>query len=171
MAIDVVMQTWREIESRSEHSFFLSSYWIASWLRAVRPDALLFLASSRDGAVGAALIARAPRSIRNPLRQQYRLHETGTEITDGLFIEYNGVLADRAVATEVLGKIVAAFERHAVTTFARMFRPQLIISAATSDFAATLQSLYPQVEVCRRDHSPFVDLARLRNEGDHFSKH
>src|SRR5262245_41157468 len=93
---------WRELEQRADNSFFVSWYWIGAWLRAVRPAAS-FVVVKRDGvAIACALIARAPRSLRNPLRAEYRLHETGDTLTDGLFVEYNGILAARG---EVAGAL------------------------------------------------------------------
>ena len=157
-----VTQTWRAIERESEHAFFLGSEWMLAWLQAVKPDASLYLASRRGVPAGAALIVRSRWSVHSPLRRQYRLHETGVARTDGLCIEYNGVIADRTLAREVVAAILAELKRQAANSWVQFIPAYLIVSAATTEFAAWVRAEYPGVEILRRDRSPFVDLVKLR---------
>ena len=118
--LSAVEAAWRQIEERADNSFFVSSYWIKAWLRAAAPSGTLFVASREGSPVGAALVVRAPRSLRNPLRTQYRLHETGVMRTDGLFVEYNAVLADPALAAQVLPAILSALKGEAQSGWGRI---------------------------------------------------
>lgn len=165
-----VAQTWREIEAESENAFFLGSEWMSAWLQVVKPGASFFLASRRGVPAGAALIVRSPWSIHNPLRRQYRLHETGDARIDGVFIEYNGVIADRALAREAVVAILAELKRQSQNSWLQFIPAYLTVSAATTQFAAWVQAEYPGVEILRRDRSPFVDLVKLRATGLPFLK-
>lgn len=102
-------RAWTELEGRSDSSFFLSWTWIGSWL-AQMPDGIQpqLLAASR-GAELVGLAVFCPRRRRRfgvlPSRC-WMLHETGDRSYDRLFMEYNGVLADRRVADKVTDAIL-----------------------------------------------------------------
>lgn len=149
-------------------SFFLSASWILAWTRATSARPILFRAT-RDGfPVGAALVTRAPFNPRHPLRVQYRLHETGIARTDGLFIEFNGVLAEPALAGEVFSSVLDTLRGRKAVSWLRFLPHELIVSAAAPAFAAAVLARTPGVEVFRRDKSPFADLATLRAAGQTF---
>jgi CelD/BcsL family acetyltransferase involved in cellulose biosynthesis len=97
-------QRWTELEERADASFFLSWLWIGNWLdclpQGVRPHVMM---ARRNGkVVGLAILC--PRTLWRFgfLRTHcWFLHETGDELYDRLFIEYNGILADRSCADAV----------------------------------------------------------------------
>ncbi|KAA0575018.1 GNAT family N-acetyltransferase [Azospirillum sp. Sh1] len=95
---------WTELESRADSSFFLSWTWIGSWL-AQMPDGIephLLVALRGDEAVGLAVLCPRVRRRFGVLHSRcWMLHETGDRSYDRLFMEYNGILADRRVADEV----------------------------------------------------------------------
>lgn len=97
-------QAWTDLESRADSSFFLSWTWIGSWL-AQMPDGIepnLLVALRGDEAVGLAVLCPRVRRRFGLLPSRcWMLHETGDRSYDRLFMEYNGILADRRVADEV----------------------------------------------------------------------
>lgn len=156
---------WREIEDQADNSFFLSGHWINAWLQAARPNGFLIVAYCRGAPAGAAIAVRAPRSLRNPLRNQYRLHETGDHQVDGLFIEYNGVIGARPVTTKILSAMLSALEEATAKTLLQSIAvPHLIINAASPEFVDLVRRQYKNATVLRRDRSPFIDFERLRRE-------
>ncbi|WP_052710285.1 GNAT family N-acetyltransferase [Azospirillum thiophilum] len=100
----VLAGMWTELESRSDSSFFLSWTWIGPWL-ALMPTGVepQLLVARRDGeTVGLALLCPRLRRRFGLLRsRRWMLHETGDRSYDRLFMEYNGILADRRFADEV----------------------------------------------------------------------
>jgi CelD/BcsL family acetyltransferase involved in cellulose biosynthesis len=167
-SVAAVEAAWRQIEDRAGASFFVSACWIGAWMRAASPHGMLFVASREGRAVGAAVLVRAPRSLRNPWRNEYRLHETGDGRVDGLFVEYNSLLAERELLPAVQGALLSALKREAGTKLAAIAGSRLVVNAATPDFAAAVLEQCPGTVIFRRDKSPFVDLARLRREGTAF---
>ncbi|MBP6013228.1 MAG: GNAT family N-acetyltransferase [Alphaproteobacteria bacterium] len=162
------VQVWNALQGNGAASFFLSTDWILAWLKAAHVAPTLFRALQGGAVVGAALIARSPFNFRHPLRIQHRLHETGVARTDGVFIEFNGVLSKPAFAGDVFAAIVDALRVRRAQSWTRFLPHELIVSAAAPAFAADVLARVPRAEVFRRDKSPFADLAALRAAGQSF---
>lgn len=98
-------ELWTDLERRADGSFFLSWQWIGNWLASLphgtRPHALV---ARREGdVVGLALLCPRTQWRFGLLRTRcWLLHETGERTFDRLFVEYNGILADRRCADAVL---------------------------------------------------------------------
>ena len=97
--LDRLERLWRDLESRADGSFFLSWGWIGCWLERLPPQVRpgLLVARHDDDEVVALAVLVLQRSVRHrfvPSRGIY-LNETGAPQYDQLFVEYNGVLADR----------------------------------------------------------------------------
>lgn len=95
---DALKPMWTDLEQRSDGSFFLSWHWIGPWL-ATLPAGIhphLMIASRAGEPIGLALLCPRRRRRLGVLRsRRWMLHETGDRAYDRLFMEYNGVLADR----------------------------------------------------------------------------
>lgn len=91
---------WRELENRSEISFFTSWSWIGSWLGCLPSDVhpMLLRARLNGRLIGAGIVVGSvmwkARCI--PMRV-WRLNETGRPELDKLTIEYNGLVIDDTV--------------------------------------------------------------------------
>ncbi|WP_235720795.1 GNAT family N-acetyltransferase [Magnetospirillum molischianum] len=95
-------QMWRELEIRSDASFFLRWHWIGAWIEAMGMPTGQVLVRRGDEIVGLALIHRSPDRWFGPLRRPALwLHEAGDPRLRSVAIEYNGVLADRTVSSSV----------------------------------------------------------------------
>ncbi|SLN69144.1 GNAT family N-acetyltransferase [Oceanibacterium hippocampi] len=97
---------WRALEARADGRFFLSWPWIGTLIALAGPPSHCL--RIRDGAetVGLALVYAAPGNPR-----ALHLNETGDPAKDTIYIEYNGLLADRrigAAAVEVAMQVLRA---------------------------------------------------------------
>src|SRR5258705_2675894 len=102
MLIEVSMETldciarletsWKELEARATHSFYLSWLWIGTWLRhlpkAAQPHVLVARASGKI--VGLAIICRRRAwGLGLHAGTRWLLNETGDTRFDRFDIEYN----------------------------------------------------------------------------------
>src|SRR5262245_50044668 len=96
--LDQLESMWRELESRAEPSFFLSWYWMGTWLAESRAHPRLLVVRRNDVIVGLALIGQdCPRF--GPLRlPRIYLNQAGAPEFDCVCIEYNDILVDRTIA-------------------------------------------------------------------------
>ena len=102
--------SWKELEARATHSFYLSWLWIGTWLRhlpeGAQPHVLVARASSKI--VGLAIICRRRAWSFGPRAgARWLLNESGDTRFDRLWIEYNHILAERSLADAI---IVACLE-------------------------------------------------------------
>ncbi len=103
---------WRDLESRSSCSFFLTWPWIGTWigLLPARCDARLLLAYSGTRPVGAAIFVKARRRLGPiPICDAWHLHAMGNETDDNLYIEHNDFLIDRDHGDDVRKAMIAAW--------------------------------------------------------------
>lgn len=158
------LDAWKAIESDADHDFFLGHVWIGAWQQVAKPVGDCYLATSDGAPVGAAIISNPPGNLRSALRAEYRMHETGIAGVDGLYIEYNGILARPEFARECLTSIVDALRRKPKNPLQRLAPTFLIVSAASPGFTRLMQKTFPDVRIFRKEKSPFVALDRLRTE-------
>jgi CelD/BcsL family acetyltransferase involved in cellulose biosynthesis len=91
-------RSWRDLEARSDASFFLSWAWIATWLAMLPPSVQpRLLQATRGGRlVGMGLLVPGwTRRCRWLPVRCWLLHESGLPALDTLTIEYNDFLLDR----------------------------------------------------------------------------
>ncbi|WP_245311911.1 MULTISPECIES: GNAT family N-acetyltransferase [Bradyrhizobium] len=156
--------SWKELEARVTHSFFLSWLWIGTWLRHIpdgaRPHVLV--ARSSGKIVGLAIICRRRAWSLGPhARTRWLLNETGDTRFDRLFIEYNGILAEQSDAIISAGL-------NALTS--RLHRSdQLVLSGIDPDLEATASRAAGRAglvtEVKKADAALWVDFAPVRQRG------
>lgn len=91
---------WRDLEARSDISFFTSWSWIGAWLRSlpadIQPHLLRANLHGRVMALGVVVptVIRKARCI--PIKV-WLLNETGRPALDDITIEYNGLVVDDTV--------------------------------------------------------------------------
>lgn len=100
-----VAQEWCALEQHSvNHSFFLSWYWIGSWLRSLpeRIQPLLVRIKSGDRTIGLGVTVRGNAPVLKLFHlPQITLNATGEPGLDRIAIEYNGFLAASGQAEKV----------------------------------------------------------------------
>lgn len=103
-AREQLQHDWRELEQRSQGSFFTSWTWIGAWLESLPHDIQpVLLRASRQGRVmgmGILVSAMQRKAKLIPIKTWY-LHETGRPALDNITIEYNGLLVDDLVRDEL----------------------------------------------------------------------
>ena len=159
--------SWKELEARVTHSFFLSWLWIGTWLRHI-PDGAqpqVLVARSSSKIVGLAIVCRRRAwSLWPHARARWLLNETGDTRFDRLFIEYNNILAEQSAAIIPAGLA-------ALTSRLRR-SDQLVLSGIDPDLelaacrAAGLAGLVTEVK--QADAAPWVDFAKVRQQGGNY---
>lgn len=160
---------WTELETRAPRSFYLCWLWVGTWLkhlpRGARPYVLVARASGRT--VGLAIVCRRTVWSLGPYgRTRWLLNETGDARFDRLFIEYNGILAERALAAPVMAACLDALA-HSLSASDELvlsgIDPDLEADAARAAGRAGLVTEVRQADVAR-----WVDFTKVRkNNGDY----
>lgn len=98
--LDEVERHWRDLQERSDISFFTSWTWIGAWLRnlppEVQPRLLLARLNGRWMGAGILVLSTVIKARCVPMRV-WHLHETGRPDLDKITIEYNGLVIDDTV--------------------------------------------------------------------------
>lgn len=157
---------WTDLEQRADGSFFLSWQWIGNWLASLPPGTRPHALVARRGGqvVGLALLCPRTQWRFGVLRTRcWLLHETGERTFDRLFVEYNGILADRSCAGAVLAACFDWLGRR-LTNWDELVLGGLEPEAeAAVRLAAARQGHTLQVRVA--DSCQWVDLDGVRRQG------
>jgi CelD/BcsL family acetyltransferase involved in cellulose biosynthesis len=160
---------WRALETRSDASFFQSWGWIGCWLHHLPPDRHPIAAVARRGdeivGLGVFLSRHERRHGILPTRT-LRLHESGEPALDQLFVEHNGLLADRAHAPSVWAAVLGLLTRRGGWDQVRL--PGLAGHTVRLCLAAA-RAQGCDVGVQHRRRSAHLDLAALRRSGRHLA--
>jgi CelD/BcsL family acetyltransferase involved in cellulose biosynthesis len=93
---------WQSLQARAQVTVFLSWQWIGQWLEAYTPDAQVLRVMQGQRLVGlGVLVASDERRHRIITSRSLRLHQTGQEEQDQIWIEYNGFLAEKGCEDKV----------------------------------------------------------------------
>ncbi|MCC8980019.1 GNAT family N-acetyltransferase [Bradyrhizobium acaciae] len=161
--------SWKELEERATRSFYLSWLWIGTWLkhlpRGAQPHVLVARISGRT--VGLAIVCqRTVWSFGPQGRARWLLNETGDARFDRLFIEYNGILAERALVAPVTAACLDALA-HSLSV-----SDELVLSGIDLNFetvasrAAGGAGLLTEVRAA--DVARWVDFTKIREKsGDY----
>jgi CelD/BcsL family acetyltransferase involved in cellulose biosynthesis len=160
---------WKELEARAAHSFYLSWLWIGTWLRhlpkGTEPHVLTARASGRI--VGLAIICRRRAWQLGPqARRRWLLNETGDARFDRLFIEDNGILAERSSADAVSAACLEAVMQLMRSS------DEFVLSGIDPDVEVAAHravcSFGFVTEVKAADTAPWVDFAEVRRRGGNY---
>lgn len=100
-------QQWRALEARAVNPFFLSWYWIGTWMQVMQPSVVLLRGVQNDSVQLLALFVQDKTRIKGFIPvTRLMLHRTGNEEQDQIWIEYNGLLHSQAVTTEQLADAI-----------------------------------------------------------------
>lgn len=161
--------SWRELETRANHSFYLSWLWIGTWLRHLPQNAQphVLVARSSNTIVGLAIICRRCAWSFGPYtRARWLLNETGDARFDRLFIEYNHILADRSLSDAVMVACLEALTRRL------RHRDQLVLSGICPDMESAARRTAGQAklvtEVKQADTAQWIDFASIHQKGGNY---
>ena len=161
--------SWKELEARATHSFYLSWLWIGTWLRhlpeGAQPHVLVARASSKI--VGLAIICRRRAWSFGPhARARWLLNETGDTRFDRLCIEYNNILSERSMADAIIVACLEALThrlRHSDQLVLSGIDPDLELAACRTAGRAGLVT-----EVKQADTARWIDFAKVRQQGGNY---
>jgi CelD/BcsL family acetyltransferase involved in cellulose biosynthesis len=166
--------SWKALEARATHSFYLSWLWIGTWLRhlpeGAQPHVLVARtvnAASSSKIVGLAIICRRRAWSFGPhARARWLLNETGDTRFDRLFIEYNNILAELSLADAVRVVCVDALThrlRHSDQLVLSGIDPDLELAACRTAGRAKLVT-----EVKEADMARWIDFAKVHEKGGNY---
>ncbi len=151
---------WRDLESRSDATLFTSWSWIGAWLHTLPGSCSprLLVARAAGHIVGLGVVVPSRNYILKWIPSKcWKLNRSGMRELDNLMIEYNGILADRAMARAV---------RHRAIDFllAESGRPCVdlgLADAEHAEIASTTNSWVRSRMVTKRTY--VVDLDKVRH--------
>jgi CelD/BcsL family acetyltransferase involved in cellulose biosynthesis len=162
-ALDALQTEWRELESRTDLSFFQSWAWMGAWLRTLPADLepLICRTFLGERLVGlAAFIRRRTTSLRFLPARVALLSQTGSDAQDAITIEHNGIACatehESACLTSILNNLLAG----------RSPLDEVIASGLTDERATLYQAVAQRMgavsRVAARRPYFYVNLAAVR---------
>ncbi len=101
-SLEQLKEEWLQLESQSNCSFFLSWSWISTWLSTYNLSVDVLQVQSHEEVVGLALLIKNKERRFGVLNStRLLLHETGIPALDQIWIEYNGILTNKANHSEI----------------------------------------------------------------------
>ncbi|HJU20808.1 MAG TPA: GNAT family N-acetyltransferase [Stellaceae bacterium] len=153
---DRLGELWRDLEQRSDGSFFQSWAWTGCRAAERFPDPVLLAARRGGVVVAAALFNRRLRPLLPPI---LFLGESGDRRHDDIFIEHNGVLIERGQPPSLLA---ACLERAVGGSVGAARRRRLVISGTGEDHLTAARACGWPLRIRAVQPAPFVDLEALR---------
>jgi CelD/BcsL family acetyltransferase involved in cellulose biosynthesis len=161
--------SWKELEARAAHPFYLSWLWIGTWLRHLPKDAQPHVLTARRAGttVGLAVVCRRRAWSFGPrARARWFLNESGDARFDRLFIEHNKILAERSSADAITVACLKALMH-------RLHRSdQLVLSGIDPHLEATASRIASQlgliVDVKQANTAWRIDLSKVREKGGNY---
>jgi CelD/BcsL family acetyltransferase involved in cellulose biosynthesis len=155
---------WRELERRSQGSFFVSWRWIGPWLALIAPlrHARLLSVSQGERPVALGVFTQRRRLLGfGPLH--LRLHEVGDKVLDSLTIEYNGLVCEDGHEREALAAVLdhlARNDKRWLTLYLPGMEADNVPFERIRALGMTMRS--------RKHAAHYIDLAELREGGNDY---
>jgi CelD/BcsL family acetyltransferase involved in cellulose biosynthesis len=148
-------ERWRDLEQRSECSFFQSWTWVGCLAAERFPDAVLVEAIEAGRTVALGLFNRVRHRVGPPT---LFLGENGTAELDCPYVEQNGILTEAGCDADLtalcLRSLAAAHD--------------VVLSGVGAPVLAAAQHAACLVAAERGQESPFIDLAAVRRAGGNY---
>lgn len=105
--MEALAAAWCALERRSQPSFFRTWTWIGCWLAETGIRPWVVQAAEAGRVIGLGLLCAATRRRHGWLSSRtLLLHETGEPGIDGIYTEYNGLLAEIGREEEVAAAVI-----------------------------------------------------------------
>ena len=138
---------WRDLEARSQPSYFLSPAWVETWLTCLPDDAAPRLAITHDRSAACWIGRRDVRRHGVFASRAMYVNATGVDRYDEVCIEHNKILGNGAA-------LVAALP----ADWDELFLPA--VDEASAPYLGALRGY--RVRIDRQSVAPFVDLDAVR---------
>jgi CelD/BcsL family acetyltransferase involved in cellulose biosynthesis len=156
---------WRQLEARSNCSFFQSWTWMGC-LAAERFDDPVLLEARENGRLVAMALFNRRRSRTG--REILWLGETGVPQLDTVFIEYNGVLVADDAPTGLAAGCLGAARQQPVGPRRTWRARRLVLSGIGEDALAAALGAGGGHWIRRTLPAPYIDLDQLRRDDTDF---
>ena len=159
-------ETWRALETRADISFFLTWDWMGRWLAEIEGPTYVLACRQGGRIVALALLRRvAYRRHRVLPVAALLLHQVGDHGIDIITVEYNGFLADRAVADAVTHAGLAFLQRPEAEAALGGRWDEMHFGGVTGDFETLVGDTGLMPWLISRKPSWAVDLDAVRQSG------
>lgn len=158
-----VGERWRALEARVDCSFFQSWTWTGCLAEERFPDPILLSAEQGGRTAALALFNRRRAWLGY---DRLWLGESGIPELDTIFIEHNGLLAERAMRHVLLQKCLGAVLAQPVDPAGRRSGRKLLLSGVDADHLRAA-SACGIVRLSQMQRAPYVDCAAVRARGSY----
>jgi CelD/BcsL family acetyltransferase involved in cellulose biosynthesis len=155
-------ERWRELETRSDCSFFQSWTWTGCLAEERFPDPVLLEATQNGRLVAMGLFNRR-RDWTG--REVLWLGESGSPGRDAVFIEWNGLLAETGTPVTLLADCLRAARTAPIAERRPRRSRRLVLSGIDAAGLEVARLVAGGLFVRRSMGAPFADLAGLRQTG------
>ncbi len=160
---------WRDLEERSNCSFFQSWSWIGTWLETLPPERRPFVLEARKQGRLVGLAALSCRMLRRRgvfTSRTLLVSETGDPAYDSLTVEHNGFLLERGIEADTLRECLRFL------TSDPMPWDELIVSGAEENLAGMYLESARNTGLEARLRLPepyfYIELDYLRRSGTNY---
>jgi CelD/BcsL family acetyltransferase involved in cellulose biosynthesis len=151
-------ERWRELEDRVDCSFFQSWTWTGCLAAERFADPILLEARRGGRSVAMALFNRRGSRLAP---NRWWLGESGIAELDEIFVEHNGLLAERGQRELLLQQCLSAALVAPLAPARRRFGRQLVLSGVDADHLRAARAS-GSVRLRQMRRAPFVDCAAVR---------
>ena len=162
---------WRELEARADTTFYLTWDWIGHWLAEIDADCYAVIGRFEGKIVALAILARTNYRRHGLKLNALLLHETGKPDIDVVTIEYNGILADRAVHEMATVACLNFLQRPEVTAALGERWDEIRFGGVAQSFERYLQATGLRVWQVSQKPSWAVALDAIRQSGQPYLDH
>ncbi len=95
-SIESIKNHWKILENNNTVPFFLTWNWISTWIKTYSPKLITVSASFNNHIVAIGLFTESKEVRHNIIwSNQLRLHQTGNQAMDQIWIEYNDFICEK----------------------------------------------------------------------------
>ncbi len=159
-SIEYLKQDWLRLEGNRNIPVFLSWHWMACWVKTYCPQIIVITAKYKSQIVSIGFFTSS-LNTRNVLirSKQLRLHQTGEESKDQVWIEYNDFISDESHRDNAVNACLQT-----------LFRPEfvwdeIVLSMMLVSRAKNIILSLPQAKIDMRSPGYAVDLSEIRDKG------
>jgi CelD/BcsL family acetyltransferase involved in cellulose biosynthesis len=152
-----IKDNWTTLEYNNQSSYFLSWHWISTWIQTYSPDLIVVTASYGDEVVAMGLFSESI-AIRHKVihSRQLRLHQTGKESEDQIWIEYNDFISNPEHTQKATNACLKALHNSCFEW------DEIVISMIRSERAKQISDAFIRSATAAQQPSYLTDLNALR---------
>lgn len=159
-----LQELWTDLERRAEITFFLSWFWIGTWVELAGAPDFVLIGRAGGEVVCLGLLRKKVQWRHRVLRSRTLfLNQSGNPEEDVICIEYNGFLCDRRFRGIQVEALAYLRQSSAVGKF-----DELQMGGVTEDVYEEACKLGCAIHVSSLKQSAYVDLKSIRDNGQDY---